>query len=218
MGLPYVPERDKDFRDWAAVFMAALTGKVPDWNIPAADFAALGALYSVWDTAWQAHLAQKRDSTCTQNKNDARKALEKAIRSFVKSWLINNPRLTNGDKVNLGLPVYDGVRTKSEPPTTRPEATFTYDIRQITVKYKDAGAKKRGKPTGYHGVDILWSVLDHPPADIQELVCASSCTKSPAIFDFQEHDRKKSFYCCLRWENSANGKGPWSGIYEANIP
>jgi hypothetical protein len=55
------------------------------------------------------------------NKNEARNALKSSIRTFVKAFLVYNPAVSDADKENMGLPLYDGKRTPVPAPTTIPE-------------------------------------------------------------------------------------------------
>ena len=43
-------------------------------------------------------------------------------------------------------------------------------------------------------------------------------TASPFTLNFQGHERGKTVYFCLRWENTVGEKGPWGEIYSAIVP
>jgi hypothetical protein len=56
------------------------------------------------------------------------------------------------------------------------------------------------------------------PATVEDLINSAFDTKSPYTFVFEEAQRRKMLYFCLRWENGKGEKGPWSEIYSAVIP
>jgi hypothetical protein len=55
-------------------------------------------------------------------------------------------------------------------------------------------------------------------ASIDGLVHSDFDTASPFTLKFDEADRGKRVYFCLRWESSTNLKGPWGEIGAAIIP
>ena len=66
-------------------------------------------------------------------------------------------------------------------------------------------------------VRLRWTA-DYPPASIDELIHSDFDTTSPFTLKFDEADRGKRVYFCLRWESNTNLKGPWGEIYSAIIP
>jgi hypothetical protein len=153
-------------------------------------------------------------------KNQARRALEKAVRIYVKAYLANNPLVTDEDKIAMGLPVYTGVRSPIKPPKTAPVLEIdTRTRRRLSIGYKDEASPKRAKPKGVHGIEIRWAILDHPPASVKELINSSFDTDPPLVLDFDETERGKHVYLCGRWEIRREGeKGPDGAIVEVVIP
>jgi hypothetical protein len=49
-------------------------------------------------------------------------------------------------------------------------------------------------------------------------VATESATRTSLTLEFDEPDRGKTVYFCLRWENTRGQKGPWSPIQKAIIP
>jgi hypothetical protein len=92
-------------------------------------------------------------------------------------------------------------------------------IRHLILHFYDQGKKKsKAKPPGQHGVEIDWAILDAPPAAIKDLVNSAFDTHTPFTLEFDENERGKTVYFCLRWENTRGQKGPWSEIMSAIIP
>jgi hypothetical protein len=220
MSKSYIPAADSSFNDWAANFMAVLSGKATALNIPAADCTALEALYAAWTTAWQACQSANRGKTDTLNKRQSRKAFESGIRSFVKSWLIYNPLLSDADKDDFGLPIHDTIRTRATPPTTKPVADLVYGQAQLVFHFKDEGAEKRGKPKGVHSLDLRWDFCPDVTsiANVDQLGKSEVSTASPLTLTCNQGERGKQIVFFLRWEGATTLKGPWNGPLTAIFP
>ena len=123
------------------------------------------------------------------------------------------------DRIFYGIHPVDGTHTPGTAPASFPEAEPDTAIpRQVTIHFWDSATKKRGKPQGVHGAEIRWAELAHPPASIDELIHSDFDTASPFTLKFNESDRGKRVYFCLRWESSTNLKGPWGEIGSGVIP
>jgi hypothetical protein len=217
----YLPNKDQDFLTWITTFLQYLMARVTKFNVPQAEYDGLDQERNVYAQKLAVALA---DATRTPlnilEKNLAKKVLDKHIRRVVKSYLINNPLLTEGDLKMLGLPIHKTTRTPAPVATEAP--AFNIDsssIRCLTIHFYEIGGEhKRAKPAGQHGVEIAWAVLDTPPADMEDLTHSSFDTRTPFTLEFKEHERGKVLYLALRWENTRGQKGRWSEIRKAIIP
>jgi hypothetical protein len=127
--------------------------------------------------------------------------------------------MSPGDKLVYGIHEADSVATPAGEPESYPEAEAdTSVMRQVTIRFWDSATKKRGKPHGVHGAEIRWAILDHEPASGNELTNSDFDTASPLTLKFDESQRGKWVYFCLRWESTTNLKGPFGEIYSAVIP
>jgi hypothetical protein len=216
----FIPSRDADFSLWTDNFFTYLTGNRERFNIPAEPVNALQLLESDWINKYAiAETPATRTKTTIREKTEARDALVKHLRPFIKEYLTFNHAVTDADRDNMGLPIYKTTRTPVVIPTTIPEFwADTSVIRRLTVHFRDNGSRSGAKPAGVHGVEIRWCILGVPPASIDELIHSAFDTRSPFALDFEESDRGKSVYFCLRWENSKGEKGPWSEIVMSIIP
>jgi hypothetical protein len=224
MSEDYVPTKDEEFDHWVGNLVTKSDDLSGPLNIPASAMTTVLGQYATWHGVWILFLDPAHSAVDTQNKNDARIVMEAAIRAFVKLYLINNPALTNGNKVDLGLPIYSTTNTPAEDPTTIP-LVWKIDsgiIRRLGVYYKDSVGKSRAKPKHVHGAQINGALLDHYPTSIDELYEAYFNTASPFIRIFAEEGRGKTYYFILRWENNkaGNGKGvgDWGEIHSAIVP
>ena len=219
----YLPRPDRTFLAWVINFLKYLMGRLEQFNFPQALFQQLSGEKDVF--AQKLEVAEEPTTHTTvnvQEKNDARKALEKNIRQAVAEYLTRNHLLTDGDRRLLGLPVHKTTRTPVPPPTGKVDFTIESLGGSRLVIHFHAHDEEReranAKPFGVRGAEIIWAVLDAPPASYNELAHSVFDTRSPYTFQFDLADAGKRFYCCLRWENTTGQKGPWSEIQSAIIP
>jgi hypothetical protein len=141
-------------------------------------------------------------------------------RKLYTGFLKDSPLVSDEDLVGMGLPPRTTGRTPAPVATTYPD--FDVDsgtIRRLIINFYDQGEKKsKAKPNGQHGAEIRWAILDAPPTSINDLVNSSFDTHTPFTLEFDENQRGKTVYICLRWENTRGEKGPWSEIVSAIIP
>jgi hypothetical protein len=154
----------------------------------------------------------------TAAKNAARAAAEAVIRPFKRRFL-DDPPVTDEDRVAMAIPVRDSTRTPSPAPVSYPEAEADSSvIRQLSIHFRDNATGKRAKPHGVHGAEIRWALMEEAPAGVDGLFHSDFDTASPFTLSFEEADRGRRVYYCLRWESTTNLKGPWGEIYSAIIP
>ncbi|MHC6203158.1 hypothetical protein ACYULU_08175 [Breznakiellaceae bacterium SP9] len=193
----------------------AIKGTV--WGIPQAFLSAFSAAIAALDLAIVT-ATENNNTHNTEMVRTAQVALVKEMR-YMKSHYFLIPPLTDQDYRDLIGKEPKPSHTPLPPPTTIPVLRFDSSIiRQITVYFQDEGSERRGKPTGVHGVELRWAILDHVPTDINELINTEIDTKSPFTLRFSQEERGKSLYTCPRWENSKPQKGPWGAIGMAVIP
>jgi hypothetical protein len=199
--------------------LAYVTPKVTVFNIPADILTPIQGLLTAYETAFNAAQNPNRGKVDVLTKNEAKETLITTFRTFIKGYLTYNPAVTDADKENMGLPLHDTTRTPVPPPSTFPEIELDSSIiRQVTVRFKDNGSDKHGKPQGVHGIELRWSFLETVPASVEDLKNSAFDTATPYTFSFDEPKRGKALYICPRWENNKGDKGPWGEIVKAIIP
>jgi hypothetical protein len=108
----------------------------------------------------------------------------------------------------MGLPIYKTTRTHIQAATDFPSHwEDTSIIRRLAINFRDKNSKTNGKPPGMHGIEARWSILDTPPATIEELLHSGFDTRTPFVLNFEENQRGKTVYFCLCWENNTGEKG-----------
>jgi hypothetical protein len=191
------------------------------WGITEADFARLLALQSDYLAKYAiAENPETRTPTAILAKNKARDVYIKEIRLIVKAHITYNPVVTDEDRKNMNLPIHKTTRTPVQVATTYPDIDIdSSTIRRLILHFFDQGQKKsKAKPSGQHGAEIRWAMLDTPPASLKDLVNSSFDTHTPFTLEFDQNERGRTVYFCLRWENTRGDKGPWSEIMSAIIP
>jgi hypothetical protein len=219
MSNDYIPQSDSGFLEWAKTLAAYVSPKLTAFNIPAEALTPIQTQVTAYETAFETAQNPNRGKVDVLNKNEARDALKSSLRAFVKAYLSYNPAVTDADRESMGLPLHDSTRSPVPPPSTIPELELDSSIiRQIIVHFKDSGSDKRGKPAHVHGIELRWSLLETPPASVEDLKNSAFDTAAPYTFRFDERDRGKALYICPCWENNKGEKGPWGEIVKAIIP
>jgi hypothetical protein len=215
MRTDYIPTGDEAFLDWAQNFLTYTASHAAAWGIAENKVAALQALKDTYAEKLAAAKAPNRGKADVLAKNEARHELEAALRPFVKSHITYNEDITDEDRVKMGTPVHKNKPSPVPPPSTHPDFDIdTGELRQLTIHFRDEGSTHRGKPTGVHGAEICWDFLNAPPEKIEELKRSEFDTASPHTLHFEEGERGKRVYICLRWENNKGQKGPWGEVVD----
>ncbi|MDR0559698.1 MAG: hypothetical protein LBG92_05975 [Prevotellaceae bacterium] len=216
----FIPRRDVDFHQWVNSFMTYLGTESSRLGFPADKYQSLTALKSDFEQKFNAaENPSTRTSLSVQAKNEARAALEKELRQYIKEYLTYSSVVTDVDRNGLGLPVHKTSRTPSPVAATYPDYDIDSSvIRRLTVHFFDSANRSKAKPDGQHGVEIKWGILETPPSSIDDLPHSAFDTHTPMTLSFDENQRGKTVYFCLCWENTRGEKGPWSEIISAIVP
>jgi hypothetical protein len=217
----FIPTKDRDFLSWVINFLKFLFPILARIAFPNEIYQELAAMRNDFQEKLEtAEEPATRTKLTVLAKKNARKALEKRLRQVVKEYLTFNHAVTDEDRDGLGLPIYKTTRTPAQVATTYPD--FDIDsstIRRLTIHFYDQGQKtSKAKPAGQHGAEIRWVISDTPVVDVKDLTHSAFDTHTPFTLEFEGHERGKTVYFCLCWENTRGEKGPWSEIQSAIIP
>ncbi|MDR2764841.1 MAG: hypothetical protein LBB90_07405 [Tannerella sp.] len=144
----------------------------------------------------------------------------RVYRQLYNGYMKSNPLVTDEDLVEAGLPKR---HTGGHIPAPIPKGVIaaTADTSKpgiLGFHYRDRGATGIAKPYGVHGAELVWEILDQPPADWSELTHSAFSTHTPAELVFKGDQRGKTLYFAMRWENTRGQKGPWNEIESVIIP
>jgi hypothetical protein len=216
----FLPHSDKALLEWVIAFLLNLFPSLARFLFPDAVYQELAVKRDVYSEKLAiAENPMTRTKGTVQDKNDARKDLEQAVRQAVRQYLTYNTAVTDKDRDDLGLPIHKTTRTPVPKPTTRLEATVKpTGPAEVTIWFRDENETGKAKPTGVHGAETAWAILETPPTDWTQLTHSAFDTNSPLVLTFTGEERGKTLYFALRWENTRGEKGPWNEIMSAVIP
>jgi len=187
------------------------------WNIPQA---RLNTLYNLFDDFENALISTAGSHTPAQTlaRQEAQAAATRELRAFVNQFL-RFPPVTNVDRVEMGVPNHDTIRTDHFVVTENVDFVIRLSaIRELVIDFWIQGADHKAKPTGYDGAVIIWEVLDTPPADHSALIHHALASRTPYRLHFDETQRGKAVYIALAWQNARGIQGHWSDIKVAYVP
>jgi len=216
----YVPKSDADFNNWQNSLMDEVSSNATKWAISEADVASTKTSQTLWVAAYaKASNKQNRTSADVQDKADARDRYEGDIRKLVRQWLANNSRVTDADRIRMGLTVKTGSRTPVAEPTTCPVGTVDFSVRlQHSIAfYDEASAHSNAKPEGVHGCEIFVKIDGDAPKSVDELAYLGTSTATPFVIKYDGSKVGKIAYYWLRLVNTRGESGPWSTLVSAMI-
>ena len=187
--------------------------------IPTQSITAFDAPRRHWNDAYGVYIdPSKRTRRVVQEKNDARKGYEPALRTFIQGQLMHNPKVTDADRRNMGLPVYDRTPTPAAPPSTRPELEIDFSqIARHILRVRDSESKSAGKPAHVIGFEIWRRTGGSNEPAYEEMQLVEQATRSPHTLEYASAERSEIVWYALRWVNTRGEKGPWSEIVSAII-
>ena len=214
----YIPTNDAHFDVWFQNLHVYAKSKKTKWTyIPTSQWDALDEALDVWSGAYMGVLTPHPPQATTA-KNTARRAAERVIREFVQRFLHWDP-VTDADRVAMGLPIRDHIRTPHIDVTEMVEFELTLrHIREIMVNFWIKGELHHAKPAGYDGAVIVWDVLPTPPESPDVLNRHQMASRTPHSLEFDETERGQTVYIAAAWQNERGFRGAWSEIQSAIVP
>jgi len=225
MSSGYVPRGDAEFDSWlsnlydyAESMTSAPPGGAARWpDIPASAVEGLHGALADWQRHYGPTLHPHTPGQ-TAAKNDARVRAEKIVRPFVQRFL-HWPPVTNEDRVNMGVPNRDAVRTDHVEVGERVELELSVRAsREVLVSFRVKGSPGRAKPKNTDGAVIIWAAPDSPPASHAELTRHAMASRTPHALAFDETERGKTVYVSAAWQNERGNLGPWCDMLTAIVP
>ena len=215
----YIPRKDAGFNALQKAVYSLSLLHAAAWLIPEQSFSAFEAERSRWNTAYATYLdPAKRTHAVVQEKNDARKDYEAAVRPFIQGQLMHNPRVTDADRLNMCLPVYDRTPTPAAPPASYPELDIDFSqIARHTLRVRDSELKGSGRPKHVVGFEIWRRIGGQTEPGIRDMQLVGQAPRSPHTLEYDFSERSLLAWYALRWVNTRGEKGPWSGIISAII-
>jgi hypothetical protein len=215
-----IPRRDVDFNILQEIILSSVDSNKARWALDLAWLSTvMQPVREQWNEAWSNHTdPAARTTVVVFKKAEARAMLEKQLRVLIKT-LKSNTRVSDEERLAMGIVIPSGNRRPLPPPVTIPELDIRTPLpRRLAVRFSDEGSKRRGRPRGAQGAVLRWALRETAPAEIEEMNNTEFETQSPLILDFEESQRGSRIYFCASWQSPTGAKGPWSNIKSAIIP
>jgi hypothetical protein len=215
-----ISPKDSKFHEEQSVITSMTEQNIIQWGLDRTWFEGVVIPAKTgWEDAWAAYQdPAQRTRVITFTKNERRKTYEKILRILVQ-LLKYNQRVTDENRTAMGIVMRNATGTPSKAPKDHPKFIIdTSMIRCLIIEFWNLGGRSKAKPHGVRGAEIRWAILDRPPVSVEDLIHSDFDTRSPFELFFDESERGKTVYFCLRWESARGEKGPWSEIVKAVIP
>ena len=215
-----IPKKDADFHIEQQRLRTAADDNITTWGLDGEWVTGIFDLAADrWDAKYEAYIEPTtRTTVITAEKNAARRAYEPLLSMLIKGLRVN-PRVSEDQRLELGLTDYDTTPTAPAIPHTWPVAVITpVGPGLLRIDIYDSESKGRAKPRHVHGCEIRVAILEQPPVSPDEMPRSEFTTRTPYTIEFDLKLRGRIVYFCFRWENTRGQKGPWSEIISAIIP
>ena len=215
----YIPRKDAGFHAMQEAIYAQVALHAAEWLIPEQSIAAFSDERRRWNNAYSISInPAKRTPAAVQEKTDARRDYEAVLRPFIQGQLMHNLKVTDSDRRDMGLPVYDRTPTPAALPGTRPELEIDFSqIARHILRVRDSESKGSGRPLHVIGFEIWRRVGGSGSPTYEEMQLVELATRSPHTLKYATTERSHTAWYALRWINTRGEKGPWSEIVSAVI-
>ena len=216
----YIPKTDAKYNVWQSNLIFIILENATAWGIPEEVVALLQAAQANWNAAYdKASNKQNRTLADVVTKNEAGDDFTKAIRDVAQQWLVRNPKVTDGDRVRMGITIRSNSRTPVPAPESFPVGSVDFSVRlQHTISFYDqASAHSNAKPEGVTGCEIYLKADGEAPKSVEEMNFQGTCSASPFVVKFEAAKIGKIAWYWLRWVNRIGEPGPWSTAISAMI-
>jgi hypothetical protein len=131
-----------------------------------------------------------------------------------------NRHTTEAELVELEIPHNQGGSHEPIPVVqTAPEFDIDTSVHgQVTIQWREKGAKYPGKPHGVNHVKMLLAKLAKPPVSRSELTMEIIDTNNPYILKRGEEETGDIWYLAGCWVSNTGEEGPYSPIIRFVIP
>ena len=216
----YIPSSEEDFNDWQSQFMDVLNLNLVAWGIAPIDVAPLTALQTTWIDKYNKGKPEANPRSSDRiAKNDARKAFAKELRKFVKKFINENAAVTNDNRRDLGVTVYDTTRTRVAVPTVQPAGSVRkINPHEHVLQIKNPETpNSNAKPVGVRATRVFRFVGTAAPANVSQYQLVGSATRHLFTSAFAPEDVGKKAFYIFQYENTRGETGPLSDPLSGGI-
>jgi len=186
-------------------------------NIPSEAADNLFTLYSEFSVALRQ--AKETPTTAYKNaRNEAQKALARAIRAFVNQYLRFDP-VTNKDRDKMRIPNRDTIRTVRVDVTEAVDFIIAVrDAHRLAVDFWVAGSTSKARLKGAVGGMIYWHIGNESPKTPEDCRYNALATRRPFVIDFAPEYRGQTVWITVAWKNARGNRGPLRPFKSAMVP
>jgi hypothetical protein len=214
----YIPSNDDELLTFAQRLHSYSLTRFAAWSVPSpADYIEQPAAgFLTKKTAAQDPNHGKID---TFNKNEAKKVLVAALRTYIQGFIMRNPKVTNEDRENMNLPVRDTEPTPHPVPDITPVTeAVPSGSRKHTVTAINPDTRTKQKPPLVKGVSFAHRIraADAPPSRADDMP-SDFQTGATRDFYYTEADLGRVVDYATAYENEGARRGPWSNVVSVII-
>jgi hypothetical protein len=218
MAYKSIPEKESELVVWGENFINQIVLYAGPWEIPPHEVDELKNAYTQFANLHSVTDSPARTTIIVAQKNEAKEIFLSLTRLMI-DFRLQNPIITNDQRIALGIHVKDKIYTPILTPSKAPKISVSVeDKRQVKISIQDVDKSGKSKSYGIIGGVITYAILASPPSDQEQLTHSVLATRSTHVLTFKEEDRGKTVYIAARWENEKGETGPWSDIISTIIP
>jgi hypothetical protein len=144
-----IPKSNPAFSDWEKNLLTHVQANLTTFAIQPVVLDPLLVLQTEFETAYARALDPNKGSVDIAERNRARAAFEKALRAFIKAFLLYSLYVSDKDRDEMQIPIHDTTPTPTPVPTTFPEYSLdTSTPARLVVHFWDEASKQKAKPKG----------------------------------------------------------------------
>ena len=213
MAHDYIPKNDDELLVFAENLYTYALANYTRWQVPSPQ-SFLEAPVAAYKTALTVYQNPNHGKIDTLNKNETKKTLDSALRTYIQGFIARNPAVTDEDRERMGLPLRDTTPSPHPEPDVKPVAEAVPSGKgRHTVTALNPQTGNKQKPPLVKGVAFAHRVRgpEEAPARAEDM---PSVYQTGAVKDFQwgaEVYGKTVDYACA-YENEGGKRGPWSDV------
>ena len=214
----YIPAPDLSFAAWLLNFGSLITAAPATYGLTAPDAVIIAAQNLAYSNALALAVDPVTRTPVTVAAKDAARASAEFIARPYAVGISQDPSVTNGNKVAVGVTVRSNIPTPIPAPVTPPVIALV-KAQPLTqqLQITPVGASNKAKPQGSIAIEVARSVGTVAAVDPAQLLIIGQYGKTPLIQTFVEADQGKIVTYAARYRTRSgpagvSQAGPWSAL------
>jgi hypothetical protein len=214
----YIPRKDDDFFNFQGNLLDKVVAKKAVWGIPDSAVDPLVARRAEYEPRY--HKSQdtnKRTRADVLVHRQIRKTYEKEIRTFINAYIRFNGKMTDVDRITVGMPERD-TEPSPRPAISDIPMVFLEPLGGGSIKVTCKRETDQTRPSIHRDADgiecryIFVPKGEKPPASSKDAPNVQVSKKARFIIECGDENAGERFWGFFRWVNLTNpaNSGPWS--------